>query len=222
MINIPGVLTIRIVAGRYGDFRVGRLITGIGEFAVKDQQLDQYLEGSYEGVFGVSRIYPAQYTAGGRMVIEVRADIHTIALSNINPLEQFDTLLEQDPIEQDKVVKPVSKPEPVIAAPTPAVIDVRPEPEVTIPTQATLDGFKAVESDLQVTRAEVLDTATFEDGDNNNVDAKDEKLFGLLWPLGDLIKLDASIDRNLFRAQRDRLKELGYSFKPIGQLWTKP
>ncbi len=164
------------------------------------------------------------------MVIEVRADIQTIALSNINPLEQFDTLLEQDPIEQDKAAKLVSRPEPVIAA-APAVIDVRPEPEATIPTQATLDDFKADTplgiytpvdtSDLQVTSAEVLDTPTFEDGDNN-VDAKDAKLFGLLWPLGDHIKLDASIDRNLFRAQRDRLKELGYSFKPIGQLWTKP
>ena len=222
MINIPGVLTIRIVAGRYGDFRVGRLITGIGEFAVKDQQLDQYLEGSYEGVFGVSRIYPTNYTAGGRMVIEVRADIQTIALININPLEQFDALLEQDPIEQDKAAKPVSRSDPVSVAPTPAVIDVKPEPEATIPAQATLDDFKAVESDLQVTSDGILDTATFEDGDDNNVDAKDEKLFGLLWPLGDHIKLDASIDRNLFRAQRDRLKELGYCFKPIGQLWTKP
>lgn len=162
----------------------------------------------------------------------MRAEIQTIALSNINPLEQFDTLLEQDPIEQDKAAKPVSRPDPVSVAPTPAVIDVRPEPEATIPTQATLDDFKADTpagihtpagtSDLQVTSAEVLDTPTFEGGDNNNVGAKDAKLFGLLWPLGDHIKLDASMDRNLFRAQRDRLKELGYSFKPIGQLWTKP
>ena len=72
---------------------------------MKDQQLDQYLEGSYEGVFGVSRIYLTNYTAGGRIVIDVRADIQTIALSNINPLGQFDTLLEQDPIEQDKAAK---------------------------------------------------------------------------------------------------------------------
>ena len=58
MIKLPGVLHIRIITGRNGDFRVGRLVTDIGEFAVKDAELDQYDEGRYEGYFGISQIYP--------------------------------------------------------------------------------------------------------------------------------------------------------------------
>ena len=228
MIRIPGVLTIRIVAGRYGDFRVGRLITSIGEFAVKDAVLDQYLEGSYEGVFGVNRIYPTNYSAGGRMIIEVRAEIQTIALSNINPLEQVEPLVEQDPIEEDKAHAPASKPDPVTVVPTPVV---KLTPEFDGQSQSTLDDFK--------TDPEPLDQQTAGDCETSNATSgvvpitvmaplepnsyeKDAKLFGLLWPLGDQIKLDATVDRNLFRQQRDRLKELGYSFKPVGQLWTKP
>ena len=209
MIRLPGVLTIRIVAGRYGDFRVGRLITGIGEFSVKDAVLDQYLEGSYEGVFGVSRIYPTHYSAGGRLIIEVRAEVQAIALSNINPLEQYDPLLEQDPIEDDKVNKPLSNAEPFIA---PVVIKPEPPNESDSPYQSVLD---AQEPDSESSESQ----QAFEGNEATN---PDEKLFGLLWPLSEQIKLDATVDRNVFRQQRDRLKALGYSFKPVGQLWTKP
>ena len=209
MIRLPGVLTIRIVAGRYGDFRVGRLITGIGEFSVKDAVLDQYLEGSYEGVFGVSRIYPTHYSAGGRLIIEVRAEVQAIALSNINPLEQYDPLLEQDPIEDDKVNKPLSNAEPFIV---PVVIKPEPANESDSPYQSVLD---AQEPDSESSESQQA-------FGGNEVTNPDEKLFGLLWPLSEQIKLDATVDRNVFRQQRDRLKALGYSFKPVGQLWTKP
>ncbi len=101
MIKLSGVLTIRVINGRFGDFRIGRLLTDIGEFSVKDAVLDQYDEGSYEGEFGVIKIYPSHYSTGGRLVVEVRAELGSIALSNINLLEQETTSnsLEQDPIE---------------------------------------------------------------------------------------------------------------------------
>jgi methionine synthase II (cobalamin-independent) len=37
----------------------------------------------------------------------------------------------------------------------------------------------------------------------------------------DMVKLDPTVDRNLFRRQRDALKALGYTFNPAAQSWTK-
>ena len=50
MITIPGQLAIKI-HGRNGDFNVGRLATSIGEFVVKNAELDQYAEGRVRGRF---------------------------------------------------------------------------------------------------------------------------------------------------------------------------
>ena len=49
----------------------------------------------------------------------------------------------------------------------------------------------------------------------------DAILFSMLWPLGEAVKLDPTVDRSVFRRQRDRLKELGYRFQPLGQAWTR-
>lgn len=46
-------------------------------------------------------------------------------------------------------------------------------------------------------------------------------LFGLLWPLGEQVKLDPTIDRAELRRQCDYLKAHGYTFNPKGQAWTK-
>ncbi len=48
-ITVPGQLTLRTIRGRNGPFNVGRLVTPIGTFAVKDAELEQYPEGKYEG-----------------------------------------------------------------------------------------------------------------------------------------------------------------------------
>src|SRR5690554_5670388 len=47
----------------------------------------------------------------------------------------------------------------------------------------------------------------------------DAELFGLLWPLGQSVKLDPTVDRALFRRQVSRLKELGYRFQAPTQTW---
>jgi hypothetical protein len=41
----------------------------------------------------------------------------------------------------------------------------------------------------------------------------------VLWPLGDVVKLDATVDRRVLRQQRDRLGDLGYEFAPLSQDW---
>ena len=50
---------------------------------------------------------------------------------------------------------------------------------------------------------------------------EDAGLFGELWPLGEKVKLDPTVDRPLLRRQATRLKELGYQFQPVGRLFQK-
>ena len=176
MLKLSGVLTIRTINGRNGPFNVGRLVTDIGEFSVKDTLLDQYEEGKYEGDFGISRIYPSYYLAGGRLVVEVRATLESMALAGIDELTVEDVVpaVEPDPIEE--------------ARPT-----ATPQPDAPV------------------------DESAGESGDDD-----DARLFGELWPLGEKVKLDPTVDRARFRRQKDRLKSLGYRFQPLGQFWEKP
>jgi len=51
------------------------------------------------------------------------------------------------------------------------------------------------------------------------VDADDATLFGLLWPLGEIVKLDATVERRVLRQQCERLSALGYVFEPRSQDW---
>jgi hypothetical protein len=187
MISLTGDLVVKIINGRNGPFRVGNLHTEIGEFAVKDKILDQYDEGSYRGLFDVSKIFSSSYTTGSRLVVEVRAVLVNIALANIEVIdpEQLESL-EQDPLDEEKKTENVS-------------ID-------------------------KVDTPESIESSSFEDDSPKNSESEENKdaiLFGLLWPLQESFKLDPTVNRELFRQQRDRLKSLGYQFKPIGQYWSK-
>lgn len=196
MIKIPGRLTVRTIHGRNGPFNVGRLAASIGEFVIKDPQLDQFSEGVFEGEFLLLEIRPASYFAGGRLVVEVRAKVGEMLLTEDGMLvtqhgPRFDSA-EMDPLEEEVVPQsPVSPP--TEHAPAPA------EPPAP---QALVPGPQA--PDAQATNQEA------------NPDAA---LFGLLWPLGQSVKLDPTVDRALFRRQVSRLKELGYRFQAPTQTW---
>ncbi|MEE9493028.1 MAG: DUF3275 family protein [Gammaproteobacteria bacterium] len=176
MIKVTGNLTVRTINGRNGEFSVGRLITELGEFSVKDTLLDQYEEGSYEGEFGIGRIFPSHYLAGSRLVVEIRAVIEAVALAGIDyGVEPETPEVEHDPIH-DKTETPV---------PVPVETEAKEAAEL-------------------VTRDDDI-----------------AELFGILWPIGEKVVLDPTVDRALFRRQRDYLKDNGYSFQPIGQSWEK-
>ena len=49
----------------------------------------------------------------------------------------------------------------------------------------------------------------------------DAALFGLLWPLGESVKLDSTIDRRALRAQIARLGELGFALDFKTQEWSR-
>lgn len=187
MIKIPGRLTVRTIHGRNGPFNVGRLATPIGEFVIKDPQLDQFSEGMFEGEFLLLEIRPASYFASGRLVVEVRAKVGEMLLTDDGMLiiphgPRFDSA-EMDPLEEE------ASPQSPVSPPPQGEAGEVPRPQAP---------------DAQATNQEA------------NPDAV---LFGLLWPLGQSVKLDPTVDRALFRRQVSRLKELGYRFQAPTQTW---
>ena len=200
MITIPGQLAIKTIHGRNGDFNVGRLATSIGEFVIKNAELDQYDEGKYEGDFVITEIRPSTYNASGRMVIEIRAHLGGMTLSSIDRLTRDEASRlspqEVDPIDEEA------------AAPAPAVARPKSKPAKKI---------RAASDPLE-------DTTPFGAPDPTtkaDTEAEDAALFGTLWPLGDVVKLDATVDRRTLREQRDRLGALGYEFEPLSQQWHR-
>ncbi len=198
MITLPGQLAIKTIHGRNGDFNVGRLATSIGEFVVKNPELDQYAEGKYEGDFAIAEIRPSSYAANGRMVIEIRALLGGMTLSNIDALSRDEARRlspqEVDPIDEET------------QAPAPA------------PPKAT------TKAKSRNRRDPLVDTTPFGSEPavtppDASADADDMALFGALWPLGEVVKLDATVERRILRQQRDRLGVLGYEFAPMSQDW---
>ena len=198
MITVPGQLAIKTIHGRNGDFNVGRLATSIGEFVVKNAELDQYTEGKYEGDFVIAEIRPSTYNANGRMVIEIRAVLGGMTLSNIDALSR-DEARQLSPQEVDPIDEEAQAPAPV--APK-------------SPTRAK----------SRNTRDPLVDTTPFGNepaaaSPEASAESDDAALFGALWPLGAIVKLDATVDRRVLRQQRDRLGALGYEFAPLSQDW---
>lgn len=193
MITVSGTLAIRTIAGSRGNFNVGRLFTEIGEFAVKDSLIEEYDEGRYKGEFGIANIFPSTYFAGGRTVVEVRARLGSIALENITALHAAD---HAAPAEPD----PIEAPAPAAAAP------------------AAPSATASSETAPRAAPSETDEAAVDASGD---VESRHAALFADLWPLAAEVKLDPTVDRVRFRAQRDALKELGYRFQPVGQIWVK-
>jgi len=201
MITLSGQLAIKTIHGRNGDFNVGRLATHIGEFVVKNAELDQYDEGKYEGDFIIAEIRPATYTANGRMVIEIRAQLGGMTIFNIDALN-CDEAKKLSPQEIDPIDEEAQAP--VAAAPKAVAKDAPRDPRHPL-VDTTPFGS---EPELPVSAEGVSD-------------ADDAALFGLLWPLGDVVKLDATVERRVMRQQRDRLMALGYRFEPLSQDWHK-
>src|SRR5690606_15426683 len=114
-----GQLAIRTIHGRNGDFNVGRLATSIGEFVIKNAELDQYREGKYEGDFVITEIRPSTYNTSGRMIIEIRAHLGGMTLSNIDPLSK-DEANRLSPQEVDPIDEEAQAPIPTAPAPVEA------------------------------------------------------------------------------------------------------
>lgn len=183
MIKLNGSLSVKSISGRNGVFSVGKLTTTVGEFTVKDTILDQYPEGKYDGEFLVSKIFPCSYVMRGNVVVEVRAILDEVIISESTEESQQQESTVADPIEETPPASNIVQAEPL---PT----------EVALPPLEF--GSEQARQDYELL------------GD---------ELYSILVYSGD-IKLDPTVDRAKFRAQRDRLKELGYHFDASTQTWV--
>ncbi|WP_369177962.1 DUF3275 family protein [Candidatus Thiodubiliella endoseptemdiera] len=101
MYKFKGTLVVRKIFGKYGEFAIGSIQTPIGDFSVKQAELDEYEEGTYEGRFVISRI---QTVSGGfgtnKLILESRATLDAIHIDEIDeaPVE---IVTEADPITED-------------------------------------------------------------------------------------------------------------------------
>ncbi len=203
MITVSGTLTVREITGRYGPFKVGSLLTEIGEFSIKDRVIEELAEGKYRGDFVVAQIKPASYVAAGRLVVEVRALLGDIQLEEDEALAEDEkaVVTESDPIEEEKSASKPSesteKDNPPAAVPQ-SVDSTDTQPKSA--TEARKESLSASESANDCGRLEdikdVFGELFFDDS-------------GGLKPLTRL-KLDPTVDRSLLRRQANMLTNMGY------------
>lgn len=206
---VTGTLMIRDIPKRAGgSFKVGKLSTHIGQFEVKNPELDQYEAGTYSGNFCIDKIYPSHYVAGGKIVIEMRAVLSCFVLAGFDEdTGEVENSIEVDPIDEETSTVTVTPVTTVVEAAedvAPASGDAAP---VADDDAADTDDTKAVMS--------VEEERAFRE------QQMDKDTFGEFYPLGAEVKLDVTVGRTKLRAQCDRLKSLGYKFVAARQVWIK-
>jgi hypothetical protein len=224
MISVPGTINIAERHGRFGTFNVGTLECSIGSFTVKDSSIEEFEPGIYHGDFVIEKIKPLSYLAGSRLVVEVRATLSAILLSgDSEPLPNDYESLERDPIEEDSEQATLSNAQ-----------FTHPRARASSsyrPRQRAQDysGHSAPNSQEFMPHSDQSGEASFYAG-QNAIDANSfetpflpdaANLFGVLWPIGRVVKLDPTIDRGLFRQQKDYLKNNGYRFSATEQNWVR-
>ncbi|MBP0714246.1 DUF3275 family protein [Burkholderia sola] len=209
-IVVPGQLTLRTIRGKNGPFTVGRLSTPIGEFAVKDAELEQYPEGKYDGDFVIRYIFAKSYPVAGGARFEVRASLDGMTLNGIDKLSRDEArsfgTQDVDPLDEELGTQPTAAPAKSVKAPRP----IKPAP-----VQASSDPL------IDTTPFGVDASPPATAAAPGSADDGDAALFGLLWPLGESVKLDSTIDRRALRAQIARLGELGYALDFKTQEWSR-
>lgn len=190
MITVQGILTIREINGRHGLFQVGKLVSEIGEFAIKSPLIEQYDPGNYEGRFVIKKVFAGSYNVGNRFTVEVRADLDRILLDSFDDAPPPPEFSEPDPIDEEPERKPLSTSEPA--------------------QQPISKAVPSTEIQSSEPPAEEPLTPDY------------ERIFGVLWPLGDTVKLDPTVERSKFREQVNALGKngLGYTFISANQTWV--
>lgn len=204
-VTVRGRLAIKTLHGRNGDFNVGRLQCRLGNFWVKERDLDQYREGRYSGVFDLDYIGPHAYVASGRSVTEVRAWVLRMALDGVDRLTTDDSQ-----VFNSQVADPADEED------TPSTSTMLAAPAAPVPAEPTKSDCAPVES-LPTACQSPSEPMTAPDGEAQ----QDKTLFGTLWPLAPSFKLDCTVDRFLIRKQATRLRKLGYDLDIHSQEWHR-
>ena len=193
MIRVPGTLIVNRREGRNGSFSVGELITQIGEFKVKDTALDQFEPGEYKGDFVIKWIEPITNTWRGRVFVENRATLQDIIIIDA---------LEDDELARKKA-------------------DAKNPPEQD-PIEANSSQSPSASKEAHTTPVSEEAAEPTQVGDADDNCNEERELLGELFDAfanKQMIKLDPSVDREVFRKQRDLLRSRDYRFNSTEQVW---
>ena len=206
-----GTLSIRRSVGRHGPFNIGILSTDFAHYVVKDALIEEFDVGSYAGEFEVTKTFLKPYVLPGRLIIENRA-----ILARINLAEDTLTVAESAAAQEAEHI-PVAEIDPIDEEAAPS----------TAPS-ATTAAVPLPAADAPSTPAEPVPPADQESvatpGTEELARIKEQSyatLFGPLWPFGEEVKLDKTIDRLVLRKQIIAMNELGYEFQKKGQVYTR-
>lgn len=198
MIILEGTITNKIITGSNGDFSVGSFNTEIGQFKIKSQLLDQFEEGDYQVRVSVTKLSLNTYVVrrSGITITEIVADIDAIDVIDADIKQIVDEGIEQD-ASVDDVSDNVEQEADDKEVPKESV---KPEKDKSVKIKKT-------------------ETSTTVDSDDESLAAAE--LFGLLWPIGESVKLDTTLPRAIFIKQKEYLYDRGFSFDLKTQIWSK-
>jgi hypothetical protein len=189
------------------------------EFKVKDPVLDQFDEGEYEGTVWISEIYLSQYIAYGKGVTELRARLHDVQIASGKHQP-----LKAEPPEIDP-------------------LDERPSPRMADTNKPAGHSLASLKSNALKDKATLQPHTEHEQSSNaddqpghhapepgaktdNRPASKfvDSGIFPAeLWSRVEdrlSVKLDATVDRTVLRAQTACLRQLDYEFDAKNQVWN--
>jgi Protein of unknown function (DUF3275) len=207
-IRVRGTITITRKEGRHGGFNVGDLVTDVGLFEVKDALIEEFEPGNYTGEFLIAWIEPDSFAWRGKVFVKQRATLAEILIDEADeggtpPAQPH----EPDPIEATAGAEAATPG----ARPASAPAGFRSDTQTSV--SAAAGSAKSLPAQIDHDPAAKADTTD-----------PDAKLFGpeiyALLHKRETIKLDPTTERQLFRQQRDRLKDLGYSFDAKPQTWV--
>lgn len=192
MLMLDGTLRVAVKHGRRGAFRVGTLMTSIGNFKVLDKALEQFEAGDYAGNFLVESIYLKCEVWQGGMYNNIRADIAKggFLIQDEQASPEHGEELAPDPLDEEK---------PDFKAQAPAEAGNNPENAQASPLSNPSSDASLKQADEELFGLEIY---------QRFIQCMD-------------IALDPTVDREQFRLQRDRLKADGYRFHSQTQLWKK-
>ena len=199
-IAIPGKLTVIERNGSRGIFTVGELQTQIGAFQIKHRVLDQFPEGSYDGMFYLTRVCNQSDFAKGRIWVSLYADLdwEQLQIMAQNQVAEVSESLQMAGIAAEQEEEELLPVRPAASATAPA-------PAETAESVCVSDAPDAVPMQKEDDLADSM-----------------ERLEGMLAAEMPVIRLDPSMDdRNLFRQMREAVKQQGYRFHAPTQSWHK-
>ena len=206
---LRGTLSIRSHTGRHGPFKVGVLNVGFAHYIVKDPSIEEIDVGSHTGQFEIATTFLKPYPYPGRLILENRAIVSHFVLDEDTATDGATVsqaarveIADVDPADEDATPPPA----PVVTVEVP-VAAASESPAASIEsTPSTDQGAVALPTDEELVRMK---------------EQAYETLFGPLWPFGDTVKLDTTIDRLRLRQQIKAMDDLGYTFQKVGQIYTK-